>query len=85
MSYPNLSGGRLTLVDLLGRVGVSGKDGWTFTGSGKLGVIIGLLGGVMNDGELGEAGVLGTSTRCGVGGLDTGNDGGFTTCGVSCS
>ena len=56
MLYPHLSGGRLTLVDLLGNVGVSGKvEG---TSAGTLGTS-GLLGGVANDGESGE---LGTST-----------------------
>ena len=69
MSYPNLSGGRRALVDRLGSVGVSG---WTPTGSDVFGVIAGLLGGVMNDGELGEAGGLGLSANLGVDGLDTG-------------
>ena len=67
MSYASLSGGRLTLVDLLGSIGVSGKLGCTPLGSGESCCVTGLLGGVTNDGEFGE---LGASSVLGVEGVD---------------
>ena len=51
----------MILVDLLGNVGVSGKSDGTAVGTFGT---IGLLGGVVNDGESGE---LGTSTILGFG------------------
>ena len=59
--YVSLSGGRLTLVDLLGNVGVSDKVGLSPTESGKLVVGAGLLGGVTKDGDSGVLGLLGGS------------------------
>ena len=56
--YVSLSGGRLTLVDLLGNVGVSGKVGCSPTEFGKVGVRAGLLGGVTKVGDSGVVGAL---------------------------
>ena len=59
--YVSLSGGRLTLVDLLGNVGVSGEAGCSPTESGKVGVRAGLLGGVTKEGDSGVLGAIGDS------------------------
>ena len=59
----------MTLVDLRGKIGVSGEVGCTPTASGELGLETGLLGGVINDGEAGE---LGASGILGVVGIDSG-------------
>ena len=59
MSYRSLSGGRLTLVDLRGKTGVS--DEGIGAASGKFG----LLGGVTNVGVAGELGFVMSPTPCG--------------------
>ena len=49
----------MTLVDRLGAVGVSvGKSDGSRTGSGRLGITTGLLGGVTNVGDAGELGFI---------------------------
>ena len=62
--YVSLSGGRLTLVDLLGNVGVSGNVVCSPTESGKVDVIAGLLGGVTKVGDSGERGFIMSPVLC---------------------
>ena len=75
----------MTLVDLLGKIGVSGNAAGSGDGllaSGILCDCTGLLGGVTNVGEAGEFGVC---SRCGAGVTGELGDGSIKCCNLSCT